>query len=401
MKKTWDIALLALRGVARDRAAFVYMIILPLFFTTVMGFMIGGNRTSAPRRMAVWLVVEDASAYSRVVADELRSSPGLSVKEGSLDEAKSSVSRGFSTAVVVLPSGFSEALSSGQTAEIRILSLSDTNQLAAVEQAVRGAAARLASNAVAADYTVRALAEKGLVPAGDFTAWQQAFDQADKTWVAGEPITVRTEEVLAGGEKRRGLTGTTQTSMGFTVAFVMFTLVFGAGSILEERTVGTWGRLLTTPTSRASILGGKLLGTYITGVVQALLLVLFGKFALGVDWGRSVLGVTLVLAAFLFAVTGLGLFMASLVRSPAQLQAAAPIVIVSTSMLGGAYWPLEIVSKPMQVAALFTPQGWAMKGLTALIARGADLSTVVAPVAVLLGFGILFFGLGLPRVRFE
>jgi ABC-2 type transport system permease protein len=377
------------------------MILLPLFFTTVMGFMIGGNRTSAPRKIPVWLVDEDGSAYSRLVADQLRSSSGLSLKEGSLDQAKSSVSKGASSAAVVLPSGLSEALSSGQTVEIRILSLSDISQLVAVEQAVRGAAARLASNAVAADYTVRALLEKGRAPAGDISVWQKAFDEADKTWEAGVPIAVKTEEALAGGQAPRGLTGMTQTSMGFTVAFVMFTLVLGAGSILEERKAGTWGRLLTTPTSKASILGGKLLGAYMTGVAQVLVLVLFGRFVLGVDWGRSVLGATLVLAAFLFAVTGLGLFMAGLVRTSAQLQAAAPIVITSTSMLGGAYWPLEIVSKPMQAAALLTPQGWAMEGLTALIARGADLTAVAAPVAVLIGFGILFFSLGLPRVRFE
>ena len=60
---------------------------------------------------------------------------------------------------------------------------------------------------------------------------------------------------------------------GMAVFFLFFTVQFGVTSLLEERSEGTLARLLAAPISRASILGGKLLTSFLLGVISMAVLV--------------------------------------------------------------------------------------------------------------------------------
>ena len=52
--------------------------------------------------------------------------------------------------------------------------------------------------------------------------------------------------------------------------------------------------------------------------------------------------------------------------------------------------PLEIVSKPLQTAALAFPSGWAMKTLHGLISFGQGLGALSLNVVALVGFAAVF-----------
>ncbi len=89
-------------------------------------------------------------------------------------------------------------------------------------------------------------------------------------------------------------------------------------------------------------------------------------------------------------VTAMGLFLSTLVRTTAQLQTMAPIVIVATCMLGGCYWSLEMVSPTMQAVSKFTPQAWAMAVLNDVVLRGRSLSSTAPNLLVLACFGLVW-----------
>ncbi len=76
-------------------------------------------------------------------------------------------------------------------------------------------------------------------------------------------------------------------SSGIYIMLTMFTVLFRAGDILTERRNGTWGRLLSTPASRSSIIGGKMLGTYAVGLLQMLILVMFGRYVFRINFGNN------------------------------------------------------------------------------------------------------------------
>jgi ABC-2 type transport system permease protein len=88
--------------------------------------------------------------------------------------------------------------------------------------------------------------------------------------------------------------------------------------------------------------------------------------------------------------------MSSVIKNRHQLQVIAPVVVVSTSMIGGCYWPLEIVRSRMLIAASkFVPQGWAVKALKDLIVYNRGFEVVYLPAAVLILMGVVFLGTAL------
>jgi ABC-type multidrug transport system permease subunit len=69
--------------------------------------------------------------------------------------------------------------------------------------------------------------------------------------------------------------------------------------------------------------------------------------------------------------------------------------------LGGCWWPLEVVSEPLQRLALALPSGWAMTALHDTISFGRNLPDVVLPIAVLAGFGLMLSAVAARFLRFD
>lgn len=94
--------------------------------------------------------------------------------------------------------------------------------------------------------------------------------------------------------------------------------------------------------------------------------------------------------------------MSGIIKTQAQLGSITPIVLTSTSMLGGTMWPLEIVnSKALLFLAEFTPQKWAMQGIESIASEGMDFEAAVIPSIVLVGMGLVYFAIGVKTLNQE
>jgi ABC-2 type transport system permease protein len=129
--------------------------------------------------------------------------------------------------------------------------------------------------------------------------------------------------------------------------------------------------------------------------------VLFGQLVFGVQWARSPLALAAVVLCFNLAGVSLGILLSTLVRTTDQAVGVMIGASMSMAALGGAWWPLDIVSPTMQRIAYFFPSAWAMEGYQAVILRGASVADVMPQALALLGFATLFFTLGIWRFRFE
>src|SRR5690606_36151001 len=190
------------------------------------------------------------------------------------------------------------------------------------------------------------------------------------------------------------------TLLGFGLFFASFTIMFGVNNILEERRLGVWDRVIFSPTTRLSMYAGHLSFSYLLGFAQIATIVLVFRYAFGVPLGQNMAGALLVIAAYTFAIVALGLLLAGLVGNAQQMGVVVPIVCVSSAMLGGAYWPLEIVSsEALLTASNFVPIRHAMEALKGIAYYSYGFQELLAPVAVLLLFGVVFMGVGLRLVE--
>ena len=80
--------------------------------------------------------------------------------------------------------------------------------------------------------------------------------------------------------------------------------------------------------------------------------------------GGNLLGIIILVSVLLLAVIGLALLLASIVKTTEQQSALGNIVVISTCMIGGLYWPIEIEPRnKCQAVANFIPQTWAIVAL--------------------------------------
>jgi ABC-2 type transport system permease protein len=221
-----------------------------------------------------------------------------------------------------------------------------------------------------------------------------------EAWKYKNPLAVSTATVNNSADS--GYDNLKHSMIGFSLFFSMYTMVFGVGTILYDRQYRTWERMMITPVSKASVLGGSMVVTYLVGFLQLGILVIAGKYLLGIDWGRSIAGILLIVAAFVFAITALGLLLSGVVKTHAQLASVTPVLLTSTSMLGGCMWPLEIVNnRVLLFLAELTPQKWAVQGMEDIAAGGLGFEAAVIPALVLAGMGLIFFVAGVRLTRFS
>jgi ABC-2 type transport system permease protein len=405
MRKIWDIAWLYIYTTYKDRSTLMYGFALPLIFTAVLGVGIAGfGDGEAQTRWPLLVVDRDQGSMSTQLIERLEADPTLNVEVASeLTEQEDAV-----PAVLLLPETFSEQLLAGERLDL-ILETNAEDSMSdgqIVQQAVQTALNEVSSSLQIAQVSVRVAKEVGLFdiegsPDRDAYA-EEARDQAAELWQAGPPVTVEGTQVTRREDTSTEIAvGFQQTSPGIGVMFTMFFITYGGATLLLEREQGTLRRLLTTPISKASILAGKVLGVFISGAVQFTILVLFGQFVFGVDWGRQPVALALMIIAFIFAITCFSIMLAALVRTYAQVDALATVIILPMSALGGAMWPNEITPPFMQTLGMFMPTGWAMRGFHDIITRGLGVQDVLLEAGILFGFGALFLAIGAWRFKFE
>ena len=71
------------------------------------------------------------------------------------------------------------------------------------------------------------------------------------------------------------------------------------------------------------------------------------------------------------------------------------------ALLGGCWYQVRLFPPLMRMAAKALPTYWAMTGFLNIAVRGQELSGVLFESAVLLGFALVFFVIGVWRFRYE
>jgi ABC-2 type transport system permease protein len=183
---------------------------------------------------------------------------------------------------------------------------------------------------------------------------------------------------------------------GMAVFFLFFTVQFGVTSLLEERNEGTLARLLAAPITRASILGGKLLTSFLLGVLSMAVLVIATSLLFEASWGNP-LGVGVLVVAAILSAMGIMSLIATLAKNAEQAGNWQSVVAVILGLLGGTFFPISQAPGILSKLTFVAPQAWFLRGLGDL--RGGGISTVWTPALAMLGFAVVAGGIAMTRLR--
>lgn len=170
-------------------------------------------------------------------------------------------------------------------------------------------------------------------------------------------------------------------------------------SIVTDREFGFLKEILVAPVSRASIMFGKILSGIFVGVFQAILLIALSPiFGLEIVWGAvpMLLLIALVLA---FAVTSLGLLIATRMKNAESFQFVFQFLFFPMMFLSGAFFSLTDVPLWMNIASKINPLTYAVDALRGVVFSDATQAikdsiiqfSIGSNIAVVLGFGFVMF----------
>ena len=177
------------------------------------------------------------------------------------------------------------------------------------------------------------------------------------------------------------------------VFFALFTGVFGIQSLYEERKNWTLQRLVVSPTPRVFLLIGKLLGNLVTVFLQILILLaaltLIASVVIGEPtfiWGANIAAIIVVTLALALCVSGLGVFVVGLAKTPEQVNLFGPMINITLAVVGGSFG----FALPEQ-AARFSLIYWGVDAFTQLANAQTDITV---NLLALFAQGIVLFLLG-------
>ncbi|AST92396.1 ABC transporter permease [Sutcliffiella cohnii] len=187
-----------------------------------------------------------------------------------------------------------------------------------------------------------------------------------------------------------------QSLFGFSLFFVFYTVTFTVSAIVQQKSEGIWNRVLLSPLSKMQMYLGHIVFSLMLGYLQLFIIFNVFQYGLGVDFYGGFTKSLLVIIPFLFAITSLGVLISAFVKNPRQLNALIPLLAVSMAMIGGAYWPIEIVqSEIMMALSKVVPLFYGMEMLKGATYLNWSFDQFLLPTSILFTFGVICMGIGL------
>jgi ABC-2 type transport system permease protein len=389
LRATWLICLKDLRARLRDRSAVLIGIVVPLGLALIFNSIFSGiSGTSGVISLGV--VNADQGAVSQQFTGQVLTAVGrgglIAIHpEATLAGARALAAKGTLAAVIVIPAGFSARVQANQPASMQVIGN--------VDASISTEVARSIAESFAADLNRIRLSVATVAAGNPRAPLSPAQVQALAARAAAAAAPVAVSDVSA---QTKELDSKSFFAAGMAVFFLFFTVQFGVTSLLEERSEGTLARLLAAPISRVSILGGKLLTSFVLGVVSMAVLAVATTLLFGADWGNP-FGVAVLIVAAILAAIGIMALIAAVAKNAEQAANWQSVVAVILGLLGGTFFPVSQAPGVLSRLTFVAPQAWFLRGLGDL--RGGSVSVVWVPALAMLGFALVAGGLAVTRLR--
>ncbi len=403
-EKAFVIAFKDLRIRVRDRRSAIVLLVMPMALIFILGLVFNPlwRGTAEIQRIPIVVVDNDRGEIARLLIDQVlvTGQIGRLVRVDRTEQASTArdlVLHGRRVAGLVIPEGFSKAVMTGRPTRLTLYTdPAQSIRASIVHSIVNRFAAEIVKRQVAITVAAETLIVERVMTPNKVAAAIPDWLKDVQKFVDHQAVAIAEER----GTGPRFPAAIDYYAVGMGVMYILFGVSMASSSILVERREGTLARLHTTPTAAGDIVAGKLLATFLTGLAQFTLLVIFTRAFYGVKWGSPVLVLVMVTATAL-AAAGLGTFIAALARSPESAEAMAPAVILPMSFLGGSMWPIYAMPPWLDAASRLTFNRWALEGFLVIMTGATEPAAIVRPVLVLLAMAAVFLTIGTRRLRFQ
>ncbi|MGZ7070487.1 MAG: ABC transporter permease [Methanobacterium sp.] len=393
-KKIWWMFKKDLLVLWRHKPRLISIILFPIIMITLFGYGMGGTLSNVP-------VVVVEQSHGPLTDATLNAMKGMSlydIKDIITDpeKAKQMVQNGQVKAAIILPANFDNLQDSHPKSVVIDVDSSDQMATSAVVPATQ-----TLFNQINNQLAIKKLQAMNLTPA---QAVATSTIQAQQNPVqVTQPRPINFQNIMNSINSQINKLYGNITYLDFLVPAiigmtVLFGCMFGMGeSLAGERERGELARLFMTPTSVATVVGGKIISKLTIEIVRAIILIVAAIVLFGIIINGSMALTLLVLALGALCFVGFGIMISARVSTQEDYMQMVMPITMPMMFVSGVFYPIETMPWIFQKLAYILPLTYVNDALRAVMLKGVGIGGIWIDIVVLLGFTALFFALGVTR----
>ena len=362
----------------RNRLGLVMLVLMPIFMMGMVGFIFPSGNSL--KNVPVGLINQDGGAGSRAflaALNAVNNQTGMMdiSNVSSIEALRESILRGDLQGGIVIPSNFSQCISSVQQAPLVIVTDNSNPQLSATMQGTLTAVFQ----------------QMGTVFAQAKVMNSTGVDSTTALAIV-EPFNIQAEGVATGHTSYFDF-----IAPGIMAMTVMMSVMTGLpAAISQEKEVGTLDGMMVAPINRLSIIVGKTLAQTARGLLQGILILVLASLLFGVSIQGSIILVFALLLLGVFSFVGLGVVLTSFAKDQETAMMVMMTLMFPMLFLSGVFFPVQQMPWYMQTISKMLPLTYAADALRKVMVLGAGIPQITTELAVLIGFGVVMIGIAVP-----
>ncbi|WP_454191104.1 ABC transporter permease [Paenibacillus sp. Marseille-Q7038] len=180
-------------------------------------------------------------------------------------------------------------------------------------------------------------------------------------------------------------------SLGYIAFGMLFLITFSTSLILEDKLTGVYDRITATPLTRSRYFSQHMIASFLVAAIQVVVLISLLPVLVDISYGSTLtqqLEVIAVCLAFALACVAIGVAISRFSKNALMASSLTALVNIPMLMLGGCFWPREIMPEFMQRIGDFVPTTWFLQaGETVLYGKG--LNSALFELSYLIAFSAL------------
>ena len=347
----------------RDRFTLAMLIGIPAIQLVLFGYAVQTDVRNVP----TVVLDESRTSQSRRLIDMMANTRNFAIvgTAANRDEVREAIERGDAAAAIIIPPEFATDLKRGQGAQAQV---------------IVDAADPLSSQAAISAATfagARAGIELAARPVPTLTA---PLEVRVRPWYNPEG---RNSPYIVPG------------IIGILLTMTMVSITGAA--IVRERERGTLEQLVVTPIGKTSLMLGKTIPFAVVGYLQVTVILLLGKLLFDVPMRGSLLLLYLLIAPFIIASLGMGLFISAVTKTQIQAMQLSFFFIMPNILLSGFIFPRSAMPEPAQWVGAALPLTYFLTVMRSVLLKGVEFGDVWREALVLMGFAVLLVGMSVRK----
>lgn len=384
LKKIWWMIKKDLLSLKRHPSRLVSIIAFPIIMILLFGYGMGGELTDLP----IAVVSQSDGNLTDLTLDTIKSTEAYKVVKitDDINEAKGLVDSGELKAAIILPADYDNA-SSGSKSVTFYLDSSDQmasqilipttqgifSKISAMSSQTQGMS--LASNQA----TVQLTPQNATVNA----ATANTLDEF------AEAVSLHINKIYG---SIKYIDFLVPAILGMTV---MMSCMMGMGSsIAGERETGELARLFMTPTSVSTVVGGKIVAKLVVELGRALILLILAILLFNVTVKGGILQTFILLLIGALCFVGFGIMLSARTATQEDYTQMVMPFCMPMMFVSGVFYPIETMPWIFQKIAYIFPLTYLNDAMRGVMLKGQTLGDVWLDIAILLGFTLVFFIIG-------